>query len=35
MDDVQVPGTYRRQLAGVMARRALADAVARASAQGT
>lgn len=33
MDDVQVPGTYRRQLAGVMARRALADAVARAGAR--
>ena len=34
MDDVQVPGSYRRQLAGVMARRALADAITRASAQG-
>jgi len=32
MDDVQVPGSYRRQLAGVMARRALAEAVARAGA---
>jgi carbon-monoxide dehydrogenase medium subunit len=30
MDDVQVPGTYRRQLAKVMARRALVEAAARA-----
>ena len=32
-DDVEVSGTYRRRVAGVLARRALLDAAARAAAE--
>ena len=31
-DDIEVSGTYRRRVAGVLARRALVDAAARAAA---
>ena len=32
-DDIEVSGTYRRRVAGVLARRALLDAAARAAAE--
>ena len=34
-DDIEVSGTYRRRVAGVLARRALLDAAARAAAEET